>query len=94
MFPVITLTLRHQVRKEPTMKDKYTTDECMDMMTASAFSLGPVSRELKRMVLESCQGEDCDDGCPEHFACTDPIEAPTPWWQRLFRAKGDDVIQS
>lgn len=88
------------------MKDKYTTDECMDMMTASAFSLGPVSRELKRMMLESCQGDGCDDGCPEHFACTDTVtntatdtitntvETATPWWQRLFRVQGDDVIQS
>lgn len=79
------------------MKDKYTTDECMDMMTASAISMGPVSREFKRMVLESCQGDDCEGGCPEHFACTDTInvtETPNPWWQRLFRARGDDVIQS
>jgi len=76
------------------MKYKYTTDECMDMMTAGAISLGPVSRELKRVLLESCQGDDCTDGCPEHFACTDPIETPTSWWQRLFQSKKNDVIQS
>lgn len=82
------------------MKDQYSSDECMDMMTASAFSLGPVSRELKRMVLESCRGDDCNDdgsGCPEHFACTDttlPASLPASWWQRLFSAKSDDVIQS
>ena len=76
------------------MKDKYTTDECMDMMTASAFSMGPVSRELRRMVLESCQGDECEDACPEHFACADPVATPTTWWQRLFGTKGDKVIQS
>lgn len=76
------------------MKDKYTTDECMDMMTASAISLGPVNSQLRRMVLESCQGDDCEGGCPEHFACPEQAIAPTPWWQRFFRAKSDKIIQS
>jgi hypothetical protein len=79
---------------------KRTLDECVDMMASSAISMGPVSRRLRNALLDSCVDDDCGEGCPDHFPCTENTpcaESTQParhWWQFLFRPKGQNPLQS